>query len=85
MKKQRTYFTPTLLVSILFGIALPLVVGVKDFKLIALFFTFVWLIYAVGLLILTFLVRPGLRIKVVQRKNPTIVKYELGDSSKEKR
>ena len=85
MKKQRTYFIPTLLVSILFGIALPLVVGVKDFRLIALFFTFVWLIYAVGLLILTFLVRPVLRIKVVQRKNPTIIKYELRDSIKERR
>ena len=41
----------TLIVSILFGIALPLVSGVKDFRLIALLFTFAWLIYAVGLLI----------------------------------
>ena len=84
MKKQGIYLIPTLLFSILFGIALPLVLGVKDFRLIALFFTFVWLIYAVGLLIFTFLVRPGLRIKVLQRKNPTIVKYELRDSSKER-
>lgn len=75
----------TLIVSILLGLALPPVLGVKDFNLIALFFTFVWLIYAVGLLILTFLVRLGLRIKVVQCKNPTIVKYELRDSSKERR
>ena len=75
----------TLIVSILLRISLPPVLGVKDFKLIALFFTFVWLIYAVGLLILTFLVSPRLRIKVVQRKYPTIVKYELRDSSKERR
>lgn len=74
----------TLIVSILLGIVLPLVLGVKDFTLIAFFFTFVWFIYAVGLLIFSFLVRPGLRIKVLQRKNPTILKYKLRDSSKER-
>ncbi len=85
MKKQRSYFIPALLISILFGIALPLIMGLKDFRLIASLFTLVWLIYAVGLFVHTFLVRPVLTIKVVQRKNPTIVKYEFRDSSKEKR
>jgi hypothetical protein len=51
MKKQNTYFIPTLLVSILFGIVLPLVLGVKDFRLIALLSTLAWKIYAVGLAI----------------------------------
>jgi hypothetical protein len=35
--------------SILFGIVLLLVVGGKDFRLIALLFTLVWKIYAIGL------------------------------------
>jgi len=58
-----------------------LALGLKNFTLIAIFFTFVWFIYAVGLLLSTFVVKPGLRIKVIQRKNPTIVRYELRDSS----
>ena len=81
MRPQRNYVILTSLVSVLFGIILPLALGVKDFTLIAIFFTFVWFVYAVGLLIFTFLVKPGLRIKVVHRKNPTIVKYELRDSN----
>jgi len=83
MKKQKYFFTLTLLTSIVFGIVLPLALGVKGFTPIAICFTFVWFLYVVGLLLFTFLVKPGLRIKVIQRKNPTIVKYELRDSGKE--
>ena len=72
MRNQRIYFIPTLLTSILFGIALPIALGVRGLRQVALFFTLVWLIYAVALLIFTFLLRPGLRIRVIQRKNPTI-------------
>ncbi len=82
MRGSKTHFRLALIISILFGIVLPLVLGVKDVRLFAVFFTFIWLIYAIGLFVLTFLVRPGLRIKVVQRKNPTIIKYELRDPNR---
>ena len=49
MKKQKYYFTLTLLTSIVFGIILPLALGVRGFTEIAIFFTFVWFIYVVGL------------------------------------
>lgn len=81
MRPQRTYVILTSLVSILFGIILPLALDLRGFTPIAIFFTFVWFIYVVGLLLSTFVVKPGLRIKVIQRKNPTIVRYELRDSN----
>jgi hypothetical protein len=84
MRGPKTYFRFTLIISILFGIVLPLAFGVKDVRLFAFFFTFIWLIYAIGLFVLTFLVRPGLRIKVVQRKKPTIIKFELRDLNQER-
>ncbi len=64
MKKQKTHLRLTLIISILFGIILPLVLGVKDLTLIAICFSSVWFIYAISLLISTFLIKPGLRIKV---------------------
>jgi hypothetical protein len=63
MRSPKTYFRLALIISILFGIVLPLILGIKDVRLFAVFFTFVWLIYAIGLFVLTFLVRPGSRIK----------------------
>jgi hypothetical protein len=84
MRSPKTYFRLALTILILFGIVLPFAFGVKDVRLFAFFFTFVWLVYAIALFVLTFLVRPGLRIKVVQRKNPTIIKYELRDSNQER-
>jgi len=36
-----------LLVSILFGIILPLVLGIKDLTYIAIFFTSVWVLYII--------------------------------------
>jgi hypothetical protein len=49
MEKQKYFFTLTLLTSIVFGIILPLALGVRGFTPIAIFFTFVWFIYVVGL------------------------------------
>jgi hypothetical protein len=63
MEKQRTYLIPTLLISFLFGIILPLALGVKDLTLIAICFSSVWFVYAVLLLITTFLMKPGLKIR----------------------
>jgi hypothetical protein len=48
MKKQRTYPRLTLVLSVLFGIILPLVLGVKDLFIISLIFTSIWFVYAVA-------------------------------------
>jgi hypothetical protein len=76
------YFWITLVISILFGILLPLSLGVKDTTLIAISFCSVWFFYMASLVIHTFLVKPGLKIKVIRHKNPTIVRYELKDSGR---
>lgn len=62
MKAQKSYFKITLLISILLGIILPLIMGVKDTTLIAISFSFIWFIYAVALLTTTFLIE-GRRLR----------------------
>ena len=56
MKKQRYHFRTTLLISILFGILLPLTLEVKDPIYIAISFSLVWAIYSLILLGYVFLV-----------------------------
>jgi CBS domain containing-hemolysin-like protein len=56
MKKQKTYLRLTLVLSVLFGIILPLALGVKDPTLIAITFSFVWFVYVAIFLIYTFLI-----------------------------
>ena len=56
MKKHRYYFRTTLLISILLGIVLPLVLGVKDPIYITISFGLVWAIYSLVLLGYAFLV-----------------------------
>jgi hypothetical protein len=56
MKRQKIYFRFTLTISILLGILLPLVLGVKDPTLIAITFSSAWFIYVVVLFVITFLV-----------------------------
>jgi uncharacterized membrane protein len=84
MEKQRTYLIPTLLISFLFGIILPLALRVKDLTLIAICFSSLWFIYVVVLLITTFLIKPGLRIKVGRQNGATVVRYELLNTGKKK-
>jgi hypothetical protein len=45
MKNPKTYFSLTLFISILFGILLPLALGVKAPTLIAISFCSIWFIY----------------------------------------
>ena len=71
------YFPLTLVISILVGILLPLALGVKNLTLLAIFFSSVWFIYAVLVFICTFMVKPGLRIKVSREKGVKVVRYEL--------
>jgi hypothetical protein len=80
MRNQKIYFTLTLIASVLLGIVLPLALGIKDPTLIATAFSSVWFLYAMIMFIIVFLIKPGLRIRVIQRKNPTIVRYDLTDS-----
>jgi len=79
---MKKYLVLTLVISILVGIILPLALGVKDPTLIAITFSLVWFIYAVLLLITTFLIKPGLRIKVSRQKGVAMVRYELLDSKR---
>ena len=74
----------TLVISILVGIILPLALGVKDLTLITICFSSVWVIYAVILLILTFLVKPGLKIKASRKNGVTVVRYELANPEKKR-
>jgi len=84
MKKQKIYLILTLLISSLFGIILPLFLGVKDLTLIAICFSSVWFIYAVLLLITTFLIKPGLRIKATRQNGISVLRYELVNAGKKK-
>jgi len=61
---MKKYLILTLIISILVGIISPLALGVKDPTPIAITCNSGWFIYAVSLLISTFLIKPGLRIKV---------------------
>jgi len=83
MKRQKHYLRLTLLISILFGIILPLALGVKDPTYIAIFFSSVWVLYIV-IRWIAFLIRPELKIKVLSHTNPTIVRFELNDSGRNK-
>jgi len=83
MRRQRTYFTLTVAISILVGIILPLALGVRDPTLIAVTFSSVWFFYAVLLLITTFLIKPGLRIKASRQNKVTVLRYELLNAGKE--
>ena len=78
----KRYLALTLIISILVGIILPLALGVKDLTLVAICFSSVWFIYAVLLLITTFLIKPGLRIKASRQNGISVVRYELRDAEK---
>ena len=67
MRKQGKYFLITLVISVLAGIILPLIVGVKDSVYIAISFSSVWAIYSLILLGYVFLVE-GRRNR--NRSNP---------------
>jgi len=82
MRNQKLCFIITLIASVLLGIFLPLALGIKDVTLIAITFSSVWFFYAMILFIYVFLIDPGIKIRVIQRKNPTIVRYEILDSGK---
>jgi hypothetical protein len=79
VSRQRNFIGFTLLISILLGILLPLALGVRDPALIATTFTLVWFLYAMILFIYVFLIRRGLKIKILRHKNPATVRYELRD------
>jgi uncharacterized RDD family membrane protein YckC len=76
-RKHTNFSVPTLVVSILVGIILPLALGVKNLTLIAITFSLVWFFYAVLLLITTFLIKPGLKIRASRQNGVTVVRYEL--------
>ena len=74
---MKKYLILTLVISILVGIILPLVLGIRDPMLIATTFSMVWVIYAIMLLVTVFLIRPGLKIKASRKNGITVVRYEL--------
>jgi hypothetical protein len=84
IKKQRNYLGLTLVVSILFGIILPLALGAKHLMLIATTFSMVWVLYAIILLVTVFLIKAGLKIKASRKNGVTIVRYELANPGKKR-
>lgn len=84
MNKQKRFLSLTLIISILFGIILPLVLGVKDPMLIATTFTLVWVLYAIVLLVTVFLIKPSLKIKATRKNGVTVVRYVLLNQGKKK-
>jgi uncharacterized membrane protein len=84
MRKQNFHFGLTLVISILLGIILPLVLGVKHPMLIATTFSMVWMIYAIILLVTVFLIKPGLKIKATRKNGVTVVRYELLNPGKKR-
>jgi hypothetical protein len=74
MKRQRSHFRFTRLISILLGIILPVALGVKDLMLIASIFSIVWVVNAMMLSITVFLIRPGLRIKASRKNGVTVIR-----------
>jgi hypothetical protein len=78
---MKKYLILTLVTSILCGIILPLTLRVKDLTLIAISFCSVWFVYAI-LLIVTFLVKSGLKIKAYNRDGAKVVTYELNNSTR---
>jgi hypothetical protein len=81
---MKKYLTLTLVISILVEIILSLALGVKDLTLIAISFCSVWFVYAVILLIVTFLVKSGLKIKAYNRNRAKVATYELNNSTRKK-
>jgi uncharacterized membrane protein len=84
VRKVKYYFSLTLLISILLGIIVPLVLGVKDPMLIATISSMVWVLYAIILLVTVFLVRPGLKLKASRENGVTVVRYELLNPGKKR-
>ena len=84
MRKQKFYFRPTLVISILLGIILPLVLGVKDPMLISTTFSIIWVLYAIILLVTVLLIRPGLKVKASRKNGITVVRYELLNPGKKR-
>jgi uncharacterized membrane protein len=84
VRKRKYYLSLTLIISILLGIILPLLFGVKDPMLIATTFSMVWVIYAIILLVTVFLIRPGLKIKASRKNGVAVVRYELINPGKKR-
>jgi hypothetical protein len=84
MNKQKCFLSLTLIISILFGIILPLVLGVKNLMLIATTFSMVWVPYAIILLVTVFLIKPELKIKASRKNGETVVRYELLNPGKKR-
>ncbi len=84
MRKQNFHFKLTFVVSILIGIILPIVLGVKEPMLIATTFSMVWIVYAIMLLVTVFLIRPGFKIKTTRKNGIKVVRYELLNRGKKR-
>jgi hypothetical protein len=73
MKKRKTYLLLTFILSVLFGIILPIALGVKDPVYIAISFSSVWAIYSIILFGYVFLVegrRNRNKSKTIKEEDP---------------
>ena len=74
---EKKILQATLMISVLVAMILPLALGVKEPTLIAIFSSLIWFVYAALILVNTFLGKGRLKIKVIHRKDPTVVRFEL--------
>jgi hypothetical protein len=70
VRRQRTYFKLTLIVSVSLVIILLLGAGIKDIYWIALIFTLVWFVYSVYFFVSTFFSRKALKMRKSNYKKP---------------
>ena len=75
--------TLTCFTAILFGVVLPLILGVRDSELIAIIIAIFVGIYPILVLVTTFLTRPGLRIRTNRQNGVAIVRYDLRSSGQQ--
>jgi uncharacterized membrane protein len=63
MRKRKTYFKLTLVLSMLFGIFVPVALGVKNLYTISLIFTSIWFVYSVWRFVTAFFSSEALKLR----------------------
>jgi len=66
-RKRKTYLRLTVVLSILFGIILPVTLGVRDIYAIALIFSIIWFVYSAVLFAYVFLVEGRIKDKAMNQ------------------
>ena len=57
MKRRRVYIALIISIATLFGIIVPIAIGIRDIQLVASIFLAIWFIFAASFFVNTFLIR----------------------------